>query len=180
MAGTTGGIVERRRNSGVATSRAPVRRGSDPTIGGSILALVPEGRAGAAARRTATELAESVDGWITLAVPVERPAWQSARAAFGGHAIHPVALDRLAHVALVEHLDAVPSHVKTHGLLLRGPLGTALLARVAAAGHDAIVMPGCARLLPLRTWLRARSSVPICVSSSSAPPHRHRERRKRC
>jgi hypothetical protein len=70
--------------------------------------------------------------------------------------------------------------VMTHGLLLHGPLGAALLARVDAARHDAIVVPGCPSLLPLRAWLQVRSSVPFGVSSSSAQLHWHRERRKRC
>jgi hypothetical protein len=172
-------IGARIRDRGVVTSLTSVRR-ADGAIGRSILALVTHGRAGATARQAACELAESADGWLTLAVPVEQPAWLVAFAALGGHAVHPAELDRMARVELQEQLDAVPPHVKTHGLLLRGPLGAALLARVSTGGHDLIVVPACPRLLPLRAWLRVRSSVPVCVSSSQVRVHPHLERRKQC
>lgn len=173
-------IVARRRDRDVVIDRTSVRTASDGNIGRNILALVTHGRAGATARQAASAVAESVDGWLTLAVPVAQPSWQVGFAAFGGVAIHPVELDRVARIELREHLDAVPPHLRTHGVLLHGPLGAALLGRVAAARHDLIVVPGCPSLLPLRAWLQVRSSVPVCVSNSSAQLYWHRERRKRC
>jgi hypothetical protein len=178
--GIVGGVVGGMAGHGVVTSLTSVRRAADRTTARSILALVTYGRAGAGAREAACALAGSVDGWLTLAVPVEQPTWQVAFAALGGQAVHPVVVDRIAREELQEQLDAVPPHVKTHGLLLRGPLGAALLARVTAGGHDLIVVPGCPRLLPLRAWLQLRSAVPVHVSSSSAPLKRRQERRKRC
>jgi hypothetical protein len=178
--GILGGIAGGIEDPPVASAPTAVRRTEDLVIGRSILALVTHGTAGASARKAACSLAESVDGWLTLAVPVEQPGWQSAFAALGGHALHPAVLDHLARTDLEEHLDAVPPHLKTHGLLLRGPIGAALLARATAVGHDVIVVPGCPRLLPLRAWLQVRSSVPVCVSSSSVQLHWHRERSKRC
>jgi hypothetical protein len=173
-------IVEGIPGPGVTPLTSVRPRAPDRSVGRSILALVMHGKAGATAREAACSLAESVDGWLTLAVPVEQPAWQAAFAALGGQAVHPAELDHMALVELQEQLDAVPPHVKTHGLLLRGPLGAALLARVTAGGHDVIVVPGCPRFLPLRAWLQLRSSVPVCVSTSSVQPHWHRDRRKRC
>ena len=175
---TRGRIVTDLPDRNVVMRRTFARTASEQ-LGRNVLALVTRGRPGVAARDAASALAESVDGRLTLAVPIAQ-SWPVALAAFGGLALHPAELDELAHSELNEHLEAVPAHVNVHGLLLRGSLGAALLARATAARHDVIVIPGCRRLLPLRIWLQVRTSVPVCVSSSSAQLHWHRERRKRC
>ena len=179
-AGPIGGVVPQRSDRRVSTSRRFIRGASDAAIGRNILVLATEERAGAAALKAAVALSESVGGWLTVAVPIEPATWQTAWAALGGYAVHPAVRERLAHTELQRQLDAIPRHVKTHGVLLRGPLGPALLARAGSAGHDMIVVPGCPRLLALRAWLQLRSPVPICVSSAAAELHWPRERRKQC
>jgi universal stress protein family protein len=181
------GTVPESADRRVSISRRSVRGVSDTTIGPfdtaigrNILVLVTEERAGATALKAAVALAESVGGWLTVAVPIEPATWQTAWAALGGHAVHPAVRERMAHTELQRQLGAIPQHVKTHGVLLRGPLGAALLARAHSAGHDVIVVPGCPRLLALRGWLQLRSSVPICVSNDAAELRWQRERRKRC
>ncbi|HEY1317397.1 MAG TPA: hypothetical protein VGF10_09290 [Gaiella sp.] len=132
-------------------------------VGRNVLAYVPEGRAGAATLEAARRLAETSGGWLTVAVSLEQPTWESMCRAMGGVTAHPAQLEILAQLRLQDRLDALPSHERTHGLILRGSLVDALLGRAESASHDVIVVPASRRHGLLRSRLRGRSPVPVLV-----------------
>jgi hypothetical protein len=136
---------------------------NDRSVGHSILAYVPEGPAGAATLDVARALAETTDGWLTVAVSIDQPSWQSTCRAIGGCIAHPSEVERLAQVRLEDHLDALRPHVKTHGVILRGSLVRGLLRRAASARHDVIVVPASPRHRWLRSQLRARCAARVLV-----------------
>ena len=134
------------RSAAIATSDSPaVDEQPAGQVGNNILAYVPDGRAGAATLEVARRLAETSGGWLTVAVSFEQPSWETMCRAIGGVTAHPSQLDTLAQLRLQDHLDALPSHVKTHGVILRGSVVAALLGRAESASHDVIVVPASRR-----------------------------------
>jgi hypothetical protein len=167
------GKTSRRRFRGSAAGTAAVpaahlRVVAEPTVapvGRNVLAYVPDGRAGAVTLEAARRLAETSGGWLTVAVPLEQPNWETMCRAMGGVAAHPAHLEALAQLRLQDCLDTLPSHVRTHGVILRGPLVPALLGRAESASHDVIVLPASRRHRLLRSRLRGRSAVPVLIPS---------------
>jgi hypothetical protein len=170
------GKSSRRRSHRLSATSAAIAAADSPAVadppagpvGRNVLAYVPEGRAGAATLEAARRLAERSGGWLTVAVSLEQPTWETMCRAIGGVTAHPAQLETLAQLRLQDHLDALPSHVKTHGVILRGPLVAALLGRAESASHDVIVVPASRRHRLLRSRLRGRGTVPVLVPGRRA------------